>query len=88
MTFAVEITPEGARHLHRLPTKVLDAAVTLIFGALAEKPRQLGKPLVGELEGLWSARRGDYRIVYEIHDDEQVLVIHRIQHRADAYRRR
>lgn len=88
MTFAVEITPEGARRLHRLPTKVLDAAVALIYGALADKPRPVGKPLVGELEGLWSARRGDYRIVYEIDDDEQVLLIHRIQHRADAYRRR
>ena len=59
MTIAVEITSEGARHLHRPPTKVLNAAVTLIFGALAENPHQLGKALVGELEGLWSARRGD-----------------------------
>jgi len=88
MTFAVEITPEGSRHLHRLPPKILNAAVSLIFGALAENPRQLGKPLVGELHGLWSARRGDYRVVYEIDDDNQVVVIHRIQHRADAYRRR
>ena len=88
MTFAVEITPEGTRHLHRLPPKVLDAAVSLIFGALAENPQQVGKPLVGELEGLWSARRGDYRIVYEIDDDRAVVVVHRIQHRADAYRPR
>lgn len=88
MTFAVEITPEGARHLHRPPAKVFDAAVTLIFGGLAKNPRQLGKALVGELEDLWSARRGDYRIVYEIDDDNQVMVVHRIQHRADAYRRR
>ena len=88
MTFAVAITPEGTRHLHRLPRKVLDAAVSLIFGALAENPHKVGKPLVGELQGLWSARRGDYRIVYEIDDDNQVVVIHRIQHRSDAYRRR
>jgi mRNA-degrading endonuclease RelE of RelBE toxin-antitoxin system len=45
----------------------------------------LGKPLLGELEGLYSARRGDYRIIYEIVEDDQVVLIHRVQHRRDAY---
>ena len=88
MTFAVEVTPEGARHLHRLPTKVLNAAVPSSSAALAENPHQLGKALVGELESLWSAQRGDYRIVYEIDVDNKVIVVHRVQHRADAYRSR
>jgi len=50
-------------------------------------PHRAGKPLRGELEGLHSARRGDYRVIYEILEDEQVVLIHRAAHRADVYRR-
>jgi len=78
--YEVRITPEGLRHLNRLPDKIRDAALTAIFDAIVENPRRVGKPLVGELEGLWSARRGDYRIIYEILTDEEVVIIHRVQH--------
>lgn len=84
----VEITPEGLRHLNLLPEKVREAALAAILGPIAENPRRLGKPLLGKLEGLHSARRGDYRIIYEILEDEQVVLIHRVQHRRDVYRPR
>ena len=86
--YQVEITAEGLRHLDRLPMKVRDAALTSIFGPIAENPQGLGKPLVGELEGLHSARRGDYRVIYEIFDDDRIVLIHRVQHRGDVYRPR
>jgi mRNA-degrading endonuclease RelE of RelBE toxin-antitoxin system len=86
--YGIEITAEGLRHLNRLPEKVRHAARESIFGPIAENPNRLGKPLVGELEGLWSARRGDYGIIFEIFDDDGVVLIHRVQHRRDAYRPR
>lgn len=86
--YNVEITAEGLRHLNRLPEKVRHAALESIFGPIADNPNRLGKPLVGELEGLRSARRGDYRIIYEIFEDDLVVLIHRVQHRRDAYRPR
>ncbi len=86
--YGVEITPEGLRHLNRLPDKVRNAALAAIFGSIAENPQRLGKPLVGELEGLHSARRGDYRIIYEIFEDDETVLIHRVQHRRDVYRPR
>jgi mRNA interferase RelE/StbE len=48
----------------------------------------VGKPLRFELEGLHSARRGDYRVVYEIDQTEATVTIIAIQHRADVYRPR
>jgi len=86
--YEIEITPEGLRHLNRLPEKVRHAALESIFGPIADNPVRLGKPLVGELEGLWSARRGDYRIIYEILTDARIVLIHRVQHRRDVYRPR
>ena len=86
--FEVRATPEALRHLNDLPAKVRDAALVALRGSISENPRQVGKPVVGDLTGLYSARRGDYRIIYEISDEEHSVVVHRIQHRGDAYRRR
>jgi mRNA interferase RelE/StbE len=86
--FEVEITPEGLRHLNQLPGKVRDAALQAIVGPIAERPRRVGKPPVGELTGLYAARRGDYRVIYEIDDDRKVVVVHRVQHRRVVYRPR
>ena len=84
--YEVKITASGLRHLDRLSSKVRDASLATIFGPLTENPQRVGKPLMDELEGLRSDRRGDYRIVYEILEDEMVVVIHRVQHRRYVYR--
>lgn len=59
-----------------------------MLGPLVEMPRRVGHPLQRELEGLWSARRGPYRIVYEIDDDQAQVVVLRIDHQADVYQSR
>ena len=84
----VEWTASAVRALERLPEKVAAAAVELIYGALAENPHRVGRPLRFELEGRHSARRGDYRVVYRINDELRVVVIEAIVHRGDVYRRR
>lgn len=76
------------RHLDRLPEQVHAAAIELMLGALAESPQRVGKPLLGELAGLFSARRGDYRIIYEVDEERQLVIRHRVAHRRDVYRPR
>ncbi|MGQ0668409.1 MAG: type II toxin-antitoxin system RelE family toxin [Actinomycetota bacterium] len=88
MAYEVEITPEGLRNLNRLPEKVRAAVIEAIFGTIAENPHRAGKPLRGELEGLHSARRGDFRIIYEIDEGTQAVLVLRAQHRRSAFRRR
>ena len=58
---------------------------TFLFGPLAADPHRVGKPLRFDLEGYWSARRGQYRVIYSIHDDEVLVRVVRISHRADVY---
>jgi mRNA-degrading endonuclease RelE of RelBE toxin-antitoxin system len=62
------------------------AAWAFINGALAENPHRAGKPLTGELTGMWSARRGEYRVVYAIDADTITVTAIRLGHRRDAYR--
>ena len=49
-----------------------------------EHPRQLGKPLWGELTEFWRYCLGDYRIICQIQDDRLVVLIVRASHRKDV----
>ena len=62
------------------------AVVELITGPLLDNPRRLGVALRNELDGLWSVRRGTYRLVYRVDDDRREVVILRVGHRRDVYR--
>lgn len=57
-------------------------------GSLAESPHRVGKPLKLGLEGMRSARRGDYRVIYRIGDNQRLVAVIAIEHRSDIYRRR
>ncbi len=46
------------------------------------------EPLTGELTGFCKFRVGDYRAIYEVLHDEQVLVVHTIGHRSQIYRKK
>lgn len=83
----MQATPEARRHLDKLPAKVHSAVLAAIFDTIAVNPHRAGTRLRGEFEGLRSARRGDYRVIYEILEDERVVLVHRAAHRADVYRR-
>jgi mRNA-degrading endonuclease RelE of RelBE toxin-antitoxin system len=82
------VAASAERSLRRLPESVAAAIVEFLVGGLVENPRGVGHPLHRELAGLWSARRGPYRIVYEIDHDERTVNVVRIDHRSDVYRSR
>lgn len=86
--YDVLATPEARRHLDKLPPKIAHAALALIHTAIAEDPRRVGRALAGEVAGLWSARRSEYRVIYEIDDAARTVTVHRVQHRRDVYRPR
>jgi mRNA-degrading endonuclease RelE of RelBE toxin-antitoxin system len=86
--FAIAWTAAARRALTRLPEKVATAVVEFLYGSLAEAPHRVGKALKLGLEGLHSARRGDYRVIYRIDDDQRLVTIIAIEHRSDIYRPR
>ncbi len=82
------VAATAERSLARLPESVAGAIVEFMTGARIGAQRRVGHPLQRELVGLWAARRGPYRVVYEIDDDKVTVIVLRIDHRADVYRRR
>ncbi|MDY7087500.1 MAG: type II toxin-antitoxin system RelE/ParE family toxin [Actinomycetota bacterium] len=88
--FRLQIAGPAARALPgRLPEKIAAAVYEFITTALLDNPHRVGKRLLlPPFEGTWSARRGTYRVLYEIDEDDRVVTVTAIEHRADAYRSR
>ena len=72
------------KELDRLPEDVA-ARILARLSALESNPRPSD---VKKLKGrpAWRVRVGDYRIIYEIHDRELVVIIVSIGHRREVYR--
>lgn len=78
-------TPTAKRALRLLPKKVGTAVIEIVYGPLADNPHRVGKALRLDFQGLYSARRGDFRVIYRVGNS---LTIVAIEHRSDAYRPR
>lgn len=86
--YELRVAGPAARQLDRLQDKVAAAVVEFMVGPLLDNPHRVGGALQRELAGLHVARRGAYRIVYEIREDASLVVVLRIDHRSTAYRPR
>ncbi len=87
MTYRVRLSPRAQRALsHQLPEKIAAAVLEFIIGPLADNPHRVGKQLDEPLFPYYSARRGEYRVIYEIFQNEVLVEVVTIAHRRDAYR--
>jgi mRNA-degrading endonuclease RelE of RelBE toxin-antitoxin system len=62
------------------------AIIEFLHGPLSDNPHRVGQPLRGRLTGAWSARRGEYWVIYRIDDGQVVVTVLSMRHRRDAYR--
>jgi mRNA interferase RelE/StbE len=86
--YRLRVTGPAERQLSCLPEGTAAAIVEFMLGALLENPNRIGGPLQRELAGMRSARRGSYRIIYEIDEPQRLIIVLRIEHRSTAYRPR
>jgi mRNA interferase RelE/StbE len=86
VTHRVILSPAAARELRKLDRGAATRVVRTLE-VLADQPRPpAATPLVGRA-GVWRVRTGDYRLLYEIHDDELLVLVIRVSHRRDVYGR-
>jgi len=75
-------TPRFERKFRKLTSESQRRVAEKIL--LLETDPSAGKPLHGELKGLFSLRVGRYRVVYEIQDGR--IILHTVAHRRAVYR--
>ncbi|MCL3859569.1 type II toxin-antitoxin system RelE/ParE family toxin [Actinotalea sp. K2] len=86
MTYLIRWAPPAQRATaETLPEAVATAVRMFASGALAEDPQRAGTRLTHELAGYWSARRGQYRVIYAIDDEAATVTIMTVDHRRDVY---
>lgn len=85
--YRIRILDAATRELARLDKPVGRRIVERIHWLAANLDNIKPEALTGDLSGLYKLRVGDYRVVYEIVHDEQIVVIHAIGHRREVYRK-
>ena len=81
----VIVTPNAQAKFHTLP-RTIQGRVMNVLARLQQWPDVSGaKPLRGALAGNWRIRTGDYRIVFSVSPDDQVVTVWRIGYRGDVY---
>jgi len=85
--YELVLTPPALRAVaEQLPEAVVTAVIDVLTTGLVANPHRMGKPLRDDLDGIWSARRGTYRVLYRINEQVREVVVLRVEHRRDAYR--
>ncbi len=84
-TYEVKFSASAIKALKRIDRKWA-AKLFAAVQDLAHTPRpHSAKKLVGKSS--WRIRVGDYRVVYDIHDDVLVILVIKIAHRKDVYKK-
>ena len=81
------ITATARRQLAEiLPTSIAFAAYEFVIGPLLDNPQRVGKQLMAPLDDRHSARRGTYRVIYRIDEEQLTVTVLAVSARSDAYR--
>ena len=87
MRYSIELSKEAADDidaLYRFDRKLFNRIIKKIESL--EENAYEGKPLVGNHQGEFSLRIGNYRIVYEIDLSNHILYVLTVKHRRHVYK--
>ena len=84
--YEIRLQEEASRNLERLD-KTIVRRILPKLNWLAENAEMIEpKGLIRNLSGLAKLREGDYRIVYQISHEEEIIVVRFIGHRSEVYK--
>jgi mRNA interferase RelE/StbE len=86
--WTIEYDPEAIRDLNKLNRSIRSEVFSYMQEriAQADSPRNFGKALRHDKFGLWRYRVRDFRIICELQDARQVVLVVGVGHRRDVYR--
>lgn len=84
MTYKISILRRAQKQLAKIPANDYKKVKNAILD-LAQDPRPPGsKKLKGR--SAWRIRQGDFRVIYEIKDEQLIIIVFNIGNRRDVYR--
>jgi mRNA interferase RelE/StbE len=86
--WTIEYQPEAIKDLNRLDRFIRSEIFSYLQERIAgaESPRDFGKPVRHDKFGLWRYRVRDYRIICELQETRQVVLVVGVGHRKDVYK--
>ena len=85
MIYNVIFTDQSRKEFAKLPPITRKRVVEYLDKKVQHQPFAFGRALVGNKNGYWRYRVGDYRIICQIHNDTCVVLILNIGHRGHIY---
>lgn len=86
MTYKIVIEGKALAELAKLPKKI-QRQIGNKIDRLATNPRPAGSAILQREKSLCRIRSGDYRIIYQIREKQVLVLVVRIGHRKDIYRK-
>ena len=86
MSYTVRIAAPPTKFLEKLRDQSLQQRLTQAIRSLGENPRPSGCVKLSGEENLYRVRVGDYRIVYQIKDEQLFVLVVAVGHRREIYR--
>jgi mRNA interferase RelE/StbE len=83
-----EFDARALKELKKLGAQAQQQIVSYLDSRIAGKsgdPRRFGKPLTGDLKGLWRYRVADYRLICSIEEKRLIVLVLRVGHRRNVY---
>lgn len=84
--YEITLSAKAADWLEECLDAKLKRRIAAAIDGLAVAPRPPGSVKLAGADFAWRIRVGDYRILYEVHDDHLVVLVIRIAKRSEAYR--
>jgi len=86
VSYKIKLKPVAVKQLLKLEPR-FQAQISRKIDALAEEPRPAGVEKLAEAERLYRIRSGNYRIIYQLNDDESLVLVVRIGDRKEIYKK-
>jgi len=87
LTWNVDFGERARKELRKLDRQAQQEILKYFRERIAseEDPRRFGKPLSGNMTGLWRYRVRNYRMICSIEDDKLIVLVLRVGHRKEIY---
>lgn len=85
-SYKVKIKNSAQKEIRKLPSKELRNKVVDIINSLYANPLPDESKKIKGSNSIYRIRQGTYRIVYQIYNNELLIMVIRVRHRKDAYR--